>query len=65
ESFARDEGGGLKFVAEYIGGGMGTQQLHSINAFTAPIGLGFDQVSLAWGPAGASVELECFPDPEG
>ncbi len=65
ESFARDEGGGLYFVAEYFGGGMGQPQVDSFNALVAPYDLGVAQESLAWGPAGASVELECFPDPAG
>ena len=65
ESFAREQGGGLYFVAEYWGGGMGQVQLDSINAMVEPFGLGFAQQSLAWGPTGATVELECFPNPEG
>lgn len=65
ESFARDEGGGLYLIAEYWGGGMGQSQLDSINALAAPYDVAFGQQSLAWGPAGAAVELDCFPSPEG
>jgi len=65
ESFARDEGGGLYLIAEYWGGGMGQAQLDSINAIAAPYDVSVQQQSLAWGPAGAAVELDCFPNPEG
>ncbi len=65
EAFARDEGGGLYFVGEYWGGGMGQPQLDSLNAMTAPFDIAFDQQSLAWGPAGAVAELDCFPTPAG
>ena len=65
ESFARDEGGGLYLIAEYWGGGMGQEQLDSLNAIAAPYDVAFQQVSLDWGPAGAAVELDCFPNPEG
>ena len=65
ESFVRDEGGGLYLIGEYWGGGMGTEQLDSLNALAAPYDIAFQQLSLAWGPAGATVELDCFPSPAG
>jgi hypothetical protein len=64
ETFVRDEGGGLYLVGEYWGA-MATEHLESLNWIAAPYDLEFEELSLDWGPAGAMVEIDCFPDPEG
>lgn len=39
--------------------------LDSLDAFAAPFEVEFEQLSLDWGPAGAMVEIDCFPEPAG
>lgn len=65
EAFVREQGGGLYLIAEYWQGGMQQPQLDSLNALSAPFDVEYEQQSLAWGPAGAQVMLECFPVPAG
>jgi hypothetical protein len=64
EAYVRDAGGGLYLAGEYWGAMM---QVHidSLNAFAAPFAVEFEQLSLDWGPAGAMVEIDCFPEPAG
>ena len=64
ETFVRDEGGGLYLVGEYWGA-MSDAHLESLNWIAERYDVAFEQLSLDWGPAGAMVEIDCFPDPAG
>jgi hypothetical protein len=64
DAFVRDEGGGLYLVGEYWGA-MYDEHLESLNWIAQPFDIEFEQLSLDWGPAGAMVEIDCFPDPAG